>query len=346
MKSFLLTTIAAVLLVGCETTSWASDPSPAVVTQLKEEVPKLLAEHDVPGLSMILIRNGNIMWSHAFGNRRSDRNTPLTERTVFEAASMSKPLFAYAALKLVEQGKLDLDRSLDSYLPEPYLPDQPNAAKITARMVLTHTTGFPNWRFGKPLTLRSQPGSKFSYSGEGFVYLQRVIKHLMGKDLDRWMKEQLLAPLDMHRSSYVWQKTLADDFAGGHNKAGKFKEGRRMYRKANAAYTLYTTHGDYGKFLLEMIRPDHERLHTLEPTMFREMLTDQPVPGNYGLGWAVSGGFVSHSGANVTGFHCYSRFYKTRGDGLVIMTNGDNGAAVWKAVVEIIDVAGDVPDDK
>ena len=326
---------------GQESQASKQPPSvdPALATRLKTEVPKLLARHNVPGLSMILIRSGEIVWSRAFGRRRSDRDVPVTERTVFEAASMSKPLFAYAALKLVEQGKLDLDRSLDSYLPEPYLPDQPDTAKITARMVLTHTTGLPNWRRGKPLALRSKPGAKYVYSGEGFVYLQRVVERLAGKDLDRWMKERLLAPLGMDRSSFVWHKTLSDDFAGGHDQAGKFKDGRRMYSKANAAYTLYTTPTDYGRFLLEIIRPDHEQRHTLKPAMRREMLTDQPVPGSYGLGWVLSGSVVSHSGSNGTGFRCYSRFHKTSGDGLVIMTNGVNGAVVWKAVVKIIDGA-------
>ena len=160
------------------------------------------------------------------------------------------------------------------------------------------------------------------------------------------MKQRLLVPLGMDRSSFVWQETLADDFAGGHDRAGKFKEGRRMYSKANAAFTLYTTAKDYGMFLLEMIRPDHERLHTLKPAMRREMLTDQLVPGNYGLGWALSGDFVSHSGSNGTGFVCYSRFHKTRGDGLVIMTNSPNGRGVYNAVKKIIDAAGEVPDDK
>jgi len=325
-------------------------PKPAavqrtVVGHLQTEVPKLLARHHVPGLSMILIRNRKRVWSHAFGRKRNDREDPVTEQTVFEAASMSKPLFAYAVLKLVEQGVLDLDRPLDSYLPEPYLPGQPDAAKITARMVLTHTTGFPNWRREKPLVVLFQPGKKYGYSGEGFLYLQRVVEHLVDQDLESWVRAQLLVPLKMSRSSYVWQKKLADDFAGGHDKDGKFKQDRRFYSQANSAYTLYTTPQDYGMFLLEMMRPDHERPYTLKPAMRLNMLTDQDAPGSYGLGWALSDEFVFHSGSNGTGFRCYSRFHKTSGDGLVVMTNGVNGAAVWKAVVQIIDAEEKVLED-
>ncbi len=320
----------------------------AVVTRLKAKIPHLLAEHNVPGLSMVLIRNGEMVWSHAFGVRQADQGTPVTERTVFEAASMSKPVFAYAVLKLVEQGKLDLDRSLDSYLPKPYLPDQPASAKITARMVLTHTTGLPNWHKENPLVLLAEPGTKYGYSGEGFVYLQRVVEHIVGQGLDQWMEEQLLAPLGMDRSSFVWKDALADDYAGEHDKDGEFypEEERRWYGKANAACTLYTTPKDYGLFLLEMIRPDYENGHTLEQGLHREMLTAQHTPGTSqrrGLGWALAStdGFAYHSGSNRSRFYCYSRFHVARGDGVVIMTNGASGKPLWKAVLEVID-AGDV----
>ena len=95
---------------------------------------------------------------------------------------MSKPLFTYAALQLVESGKLDLDTPLDHYLPSPYLPDDPRTGEITPRMVMAHTTGLPNWRkggwrAGGPLPLRFPPGTRFSYSGEGYLYLQRAVPH-------------------------------------------------------------------------------------------------------------------------------------------------------------------------
>src|SRR6185295_2724162 len=99
---------------------------------------------------------------------------PVDPRTIFEAASISKPIVALGALDLVRRGALSLDTPLDAYLPEPYLPVDRRASTITARMVLGHTTGFPNWRpRGEPLALLRDPGTRFGYSGEGYVYLQR-----------------------------------------------------------------------------------------------------------------------------------------------------------------------------
>ncbi len=335
-----------VFVAGCVTPRVPIVDS-VLVSKLETAIPELLNTHQVSGLSMMLIRDGHEVWCGTFGRRRSDQEATLTQKTVFEAASMSKPLFAYAVLKLVEDGKLDLDRPLDAYLPSPYLPDQPEAAKITARMVLAHISGLPNWRRGKQLVLKHPPGTRFNYSGEGFVYLQRVVEHITGQDLAVFMTERLLTPLGMRRSSYVWEDAFDDDFAGGHDKSGAFIRNRRMFTKPNAAFTLYTTPHDYGLFLIEMLRPNQAKRHTLATEMHEAMLTLQPVPNitqareRRGLGWVLgspeTGDWVSHSGSNGTGFRCHSRFNVGRGDGLVIMTNGVNGRAAWKAVVQICD---------
>ena len=141
-----------------------------------------MKEHHVPGVAIVGIENRHIAWERQYGVRTAGKPDEVRGDTVFEAASMSKPLAAYAALKLAEQGKLDLDRPLYEYLHEPYLKDEPLHRKITARMVMSHTTGFPNWRPGgwlgsEPLTVDFEPGTKSGYSGEGFLYLQRVLGH-------------------------------------------------------------------------------------------------------------------------------------------------------------------------
>ena len=138
---------------------------------------------------------------------------------------MSKLPAAYVTLKLIEQGKLDLDRPLREYLDHPYLTNEPLHLKITARMALSHTTGFPNWRkggwrSGGPLPVLFEPGTKFGYSGEGFTYLQRVIEHITGEPFEPYVQRTLFAPLGITSASYVWQERFEKTAAAGHDAKG------------------------------------------------------------------------------------------------------------------------------
>lgn len=145
---------------------------------------------------------------HGFGVKNAKIGLPVTAETVFEAASLSKPVFAYGVLKLIDQGKLGLDVPLTTYLPKPYIDGDERLNKITARIVLSHRTGFPNWR-GKPsLKICFTPGERFSYSGEGYIYLQRVVEHITGKPLNEYITEAVFTPLGMANSSYVWRQIL------------------------------------------------------------------------------------------------------------------------------------------
>jgi len=137
---------------------------------------------------------------------------PVTNETVFEAASLSKPVFAYGVLKLVDQGKLDLDTPLNKYLGNNYdVVDDPRINLITARHVLSHTSGFPNWRDNdrtKNLLIHFTPGDKWSYSGEGMVYLSKVIEKITGLSLEDFMQQTVLQPLGMTSSSYIWHPNM------------------------------------------------------------------------------------------------------------------------------------------
>src|SRR5215467_468183 len=173
-KSFPSVVAGGVLACLCLANAQSNAPGIAdlPVARLETEVPRLMREADIPGMSITLIRGGKIAWHGNFGVKNAKSAQPIDDDTVFEAASLSKPVFAYAVLKLVEQGKLGLDVPLTSYLPKPYIADD-RLKEITARFVLSHRTGFPNWRGeGNPLTIHFTPGERFSYSGEGFVYLQ------------------------------------------------------------------------------------------------------------------------------------------------------------------------------
>ncbi len=199
-------------------------------------------------MSIALIRNGKTAWLHGFGVKNKKTGEPVKADTVFEAASLSKPVFAYAVLKLADQGKLDLDTPLITYLEKPYVPDE-RAGKITAGMVLSHRTGFPNWRAeDNVLPIYFSPGSRFSYSGEGYIYLQRVVEQITGKPLDIYMSEVVFKPLGMNNSSYVWKASFDALAATGHDSKGKPRE-REKPTQAGAASTLNTTAKDYAQFV-------------------------------------------------------------------------------------------------
>ncbi len=194
-----------------------------------------MKDGEVPGLSIALIRDARVVWQRSFGVANSATNQPVIDDTIFEAASLSKPVFAYGVLRLVEKGKLDLDAPLVKYLPKPYVANDDRANLITARMVLTHTTGFPNWSINQPLKTQFKPGERFSYSGEGFVYLQKVVEHLTGQLLDQVMRKEVFEPLGMTSSSYVWMDKYENLKATGHDSAGAARERRKYWKQMRRA---------------------------------------------------------------------------------------------------------------
>src|SRR5262249_11610099 len=178
---------------------------------LKEQIRKLMEEAKVPGLSIAIIQDAKVIWRQAFGGKDTRTKEPVDPDTLFEICSGSKPLFAYVVMKLCEKGVMDLDTPLTKYTPERFLKGDPRLDLITARHVLTHTSGFQNWRSADdPLRIQFTPGERFSYSGEAHSYLQSVVTHLkghvdrevsgtyeagvvvFGTDIDQYMKANLL----------------------------------------------------------------------------------------------------------------------------------------------------------
>jgi CubicO group peptidase (beta-lactamase class C family) len=168
----------------------------------------------LPGAAVVLIKDGEITWWREFGVRDAASKKPVKTDTVFEAASMSKPVFAYAVLKLCERGVLDLDTPLTHYTTSRFLDGDPRLDLITARHVLSHTTGFPNWRSqSHPLSIAFTPGTQWSYSGEGYAYLQSVITELTKQPIEDYMRANIFEPFGMTSSGYVWTDTFAQDGA-------------------------------------------------------------------------------------------------------------------------------------
>jgi CubicO group peptidase (beta-lactamase class C family) len=322
----------------------------ATVTRLEQTIPYLMKEANIPGLSIAVIRDSKV-WTRGFGVTNSETKAPVNDNTVFEAASLTKPVFAYAVLKLVDSGKLDLDTPLVKYLPGRYdVGDDPRLDQITARHVLSHTTGFPNWRprGDKTLKMYFTPGNRFSYSGEGFVYLSRVVEQITGERAEPFVKRTVLDPLEMKSSNLVWRdgyeslKTFTHDSVGGVS-------GRGKPDKANAAASLQTTANDYAKFVIAMLKGTG-----LKPATARLMLTPQSTVTlagafslnapdaklsptvSWGLGWGLEktneGIGFWHWGDNGDTKAFVLAFPKQK-TGLVMFANSANGLSIINELV-------------
>jgi CubicO group peptidase (beta-lactamase class C family) len=330
-------------------------PWETLLADLEKQIPGLMAEAKTPGLSIAIIRDAKVLWRRGFGVRDSASKEPVDNDTVFEAASVSKTVFAYAVMKLCEKGVLNLDTPLTKYMSERFLEGDPRLDLITARHVLSHTTGFQNWRSqDEPLKIQFTPGEKFSYSGEGYSYLQSVVTHLTGHvnpkdcatfeaglevcatDIDVYMKANVLVPFGMASSGYLWSDTMEKHMARGHDEKGnptninRKPTGPAVARYA-AAGGLCTTPTDYARFLVEVINPKRGDAYRLHKASLEEMVRPQVKINDsmsQGLGWQIQhtekGDFISHGGGN-PGFSCFVVGSVARKSGLVVMTNADNG---------------------
>jgi len=309
-----------------------------------------MAEKAVPGVCLAELHGGEAVQLSAYGVRNAATGESVGVRTVFEAASLSKPVFAYAVLRLVDAGQLSLDEPLATEMPG-YVRGDPRADAITARHVLMHMTGLPNWRSDRrPFRTYFAPGDRFSYSGEGFVYLQHVIERRTGEPLDTVMRRLVFAPLQMTDSSLVWQTRFDADYADPHD--GTPKAGAKLKpAAANAAYSLQTTAADYARFvqaalagtqldpstaklwLTPVVNVPKGRFESLEPEGAAEL--DRRVA--WGLGWGLEPeeGTFFHWGSN-DGFTAYAIGSQALGKGLVMFTNGDNGLSLAAAIVEAV----------
>lgn len=316
----------------------------------ESEVRQLMKKENVPGMSIITIKNAEFE-SHKYGLKNSETHDPIDENTVYEAASLSKPVFAYGILQMVEEGLLNLDTPLIQYLPYPDVKNDKRLQLITARMVLAHTTGFPNWRHqGESLKIYFQPGEKFSYSGEGFVFLQKVAEKLLELSMEDYLKKRVFLPLGMAHSSFIWQSEYEKLKASGHNTDGiPIKNSQPV--SANAAFTLHTTALDYAKFVIAIMNGTGLKSETMNQMMMPQIKVEEGCvncvhkqPGrlsdsiSWGLGWGlqqlVQGDSFWHWGDN-NGFKSYIVGLRKEKKGIIVFTNSSNGLGL-SIIPEII----------
>ncbi|MFC1724631.1 serine hydrolase [candidate division KSB1 bacterium] len=313
---------------------------------IEENIYTLMKKTSIPGLSIVVIKDGEIDYSKGFGVKNADTKESADENTVYEACSLSKPVFAFAVLKMVEKGIIDLDKPLMSYVTDEYIEknflrnkiEDERIRNITTRNVLTHTPGFPNWRGNSKLNINFSPGEKFSYSGEGYVFLQKVVEFILEKSLNEIMTEYVFKPLNMENSSYVWLDKFDELFAAKHNflggATGKFKP-----RTANAAASLHTTAVDYARFIGAIINNKGLSKETISSVLNPQTKVNSKITENvyWGLGWGIETGtskYFWHWGDNGD-FKCFVMASEEKKNGVIYFTNSSNGLSIAEEIVKL-----------
>ncbi len=313
--------------------------SDTVLANLESAIPALMDSGGVTGMSIAITADTGLVWSRGFGVRSAEARESVDSSSVFEAASLSKPVFAYAFLQLVDEGVFDLDTPISEYFEYEAIAHDPRGAQITPRMVLTHSPGFPNWRpRDGQLTIDNEPGTEFSYSGEGFVYLQRAVMHVTGEPLDQIANRLVFAPLGMRSSSYLWQEEFEDRVALPHNADGQvMNKNKPQTGRGNAAASLHTTAPDFARFVMAVMKDSLLSDSTAAAMLTPQIDVDSNVTWGLGIGLQENeyGRGFWHWGDN-SGYKAYTLSYPERGIGIVWFTNSDNGHSILDGMLELL----------
>ena len=320
------------LIVSASLAAGQTPLSATVAEELAGRMPALLDSAGIPGLSIAVLERGRTAWTGAYGVRSTVDRRPVGTETVFEAASLSKPVFAYGLLRLVDRGEFDLDRPLSEYVDMGQFGDDPRMDRITGRQVLTHTSGISGFAEGGKVTMGFDPGTRFRYFGDAWLPLQRAVEAATGEPVHEFLAREVLEPFGMAHSSFVWDD-LDGDHATPHDEFGSVME-KRIFAEAHIAATLHTTAADYARFLAAAMDGVG-----LSPESARAFLTPQVevAPGvRWGLGVGLQDdtrGRAFWQWGHWFGSKAYMIAYPESGDGLVFLANSDAGLSILDAVL-------------
>jgi len=312
----------------------------------------------IPGVSLALLKDHKLVYHKFFGVKNVLTQAPVDENTLFEAGSITKIIFAFAVNRLAQRGVIDLDKPLYQYLSFPAIAHDERFKKITARHVLHHRTGFPNWAFlnddGK-LDIKFEPGSKFGYSGEGYEYLGRVVAHITGKDLETILKEETLQPAGISkRMGFVDHGDLAANFALGHDMTRPNKP--FLPNRVGVAYSMHTEAKTLSKFMQLLMnkkglsKAGYEAMYEPFPgneTSFDRTIADLEWKVRFGLGFSITdtpyGRAIGHSGSN-NSQEALFEFYEKHRMGFIVFTNSDVGREFYLALRKFLIVGQPLKD--
>ena len=319
--------------------------------QLNNFIQKKMDSLEIPGLSLAVINNNDIVYQEVFGVTNMETGEKVDENTIFEAASLSKPVFAYLVMKMVEKGLLDLDKPMYKYLPHPGISEESQEwyKLLTPRMILSHSSGFPNWAKDQKIKLAFKPGTDFSYSGEAYQYLAAVVGQLNGvgweEGLNQVFLDEVAEPLGMEHTSFTWTDYIEEHKAMGHQN-GKTTDKLEHGKSFGAGYSLHSNAQDYAKFLVAMLQQKG-----LQKGLIEEMLKEQnhfkddnPIKEEVGqTGWGLgfaqkpteNGTIYLHTGNNHD-FQAYCMILPDKDFGLVLFTNSDKMEALLESLPELL----------
>jgi len=341
------------------------DGSTISATEIDATVTRLMRAAKVSGAGIALFNDRKVVYLKAYGYRDKEKTLPLTPDSVMSGASFTKVAFAYLVMQLVQEGVLDLDKPVYQYMGKP-LPEFKNYTdlagddrykKITVRMLLSHTSGFPNWRWftdDKKLHINFEPGSRFAYSGEGIDLLHLVVEIVTDTSLEDLMRERVFRPLGMNRSSMVWQASFESNFANGYDEEEK-SLGPQRWKHAGGAGSLLTTPVDFALFVQAMMKGTglkketretmlSPQIHILSKHEFPSLATEttdenKGIKLSYGLAWGLywtAYGKAFFKEGHDDGWRNYAVCFDDKGIGLMVMTNSSNGEGIYKELLETL----------
>jgi CubicO group peptidase (beta-lactamase class C family) len=336
---------------------------------LDRRVPELLEELAVPGAVIALVHNGEPAYARGYGFADVEGGRPMATDTVFQAASISKTVTAWGVMRLVDQGLLELDAPVERYLTRWRLPPSEfDHEGVTLRRILSHTAGltlhgYPGIPPGEPLPtleesldgghpgtepvrVQSEPGTAYAYSGGGYTLLQLVVEEVTGELFADYMRREILQPLGMNRSSYTWDAALQPDTAVGYSREGQALPNYLFIEQGPAS--LYSTADDLARFAAAGLPgPNGEPpgRGVLAPATLELMYSpaENTEEQSYGLGYQMNvfgPGIIGHAGSN-QGWKTFFGVIPATAEGVVVLTNGDNGRNLRAALIE--ELAGRQP---
>lgn len=314
-----------------------------------------LRDSDVPSLAVAYIEGGKVAWTAVYGEQSP--GVAATERTLYNMASLTKPITAETVLRLASAGKLALDESMSPFWVDPDIKDDPWSKLLTPRLCLSHQTGFANWRrmTGGVLKIRWKPGTQTGYSGEGYNYVGRFTERKLARPFDALAEEMVFDAIGMKETSYTTKDWYSGRLAVPHGPKGE-QTVDPIAATWNGADLLRTTIGDYAKFVVSVMHEEglNGAIAAEQATITRDIVKPEDlekacreageeghctVTAGMGLGWEVETvngvTIMDHDGSD-WGVRTLALFVPSQGMGVVVFTNGENGMQVIRKVVEVL----------
>ncbi len=333
--------------------------------EIEQNVMRLMKAAKITGLSIAILNDNKIAYVKSFGLRSKEPNLPLTENSVMYGASFTKSVFAYFVMQLVSEGVIDLDKPIQEYLPKPLpeyekykdLAGDERYKLLTIRMLLSHTTGFPNFAFLNPdkkLNINFRPGTRYAYSGEGINLAQFVIEAITKKDVGEMMRDRIFKPFGMATTSMIWDEKFKADLAIGYDEKEQVV-GHNMRKSVRAAGSMDTTISDFARFLEaamqgkgqtknaknEMLKPQIQIYSAAQFPSLNTSTTNEnrKIKLAYGIGvglFETPYGKAFFKEGHDDGWENHFVVFADKKIGLALMSNSSNGDSIFKELLEIL----------